>query len=134
MVIILAQELCLRSDNDEADALPRRLFFKTPTWDAPDGAAQARSAEQQGNTFPSSFPGPAPTELGASDSEEVSSNLADASLPGVPTEAEQRSNSLSRGGTAARSVTAPLARFVNGGNGPEDRAMVCVARNGVHGI
>jgi len=31
-------------------------------------------------------------------------------------------------------VTAPLVRFVNGGNGPEDRAMVCVARNGAHGF
>ena len=96
-VITLAQELCLRGDNEEADALLKVVFQNANAGRAGD-AAQARSAERQGNTFPSSFPGPAPTEPGASDSEEALSNLADASLPGVPTEAEQRSNSLSRGG------------------------------------
>ena len=41
---------------------------------------------------------------------------------------------ISAGRRAARSVTAPLARFVKCGIGPEDRAMVCAARNGAHGF
>ena len=39
----------------------------------------------------------------------------------------------SAGRRSARSVTVPLARFVKGGNGPEDRRMICAARNAAEG-
>ena len=88
---------------------------------------------QKGNTF-LSFPGTAPTELGASASEGASSKLAGVEPPRSSHGGGAKVQLTSAGRRLARRVTASLARFVTGGNGPEDRAMVCAARNGAHGF
>ncbi len=98
-------------------------------------SAGERSGRAVRNHLSLPFPGPAPSERGASASEKVSANLADAKPPQLPMEAEQRPNSLSAERRFARSVTAFAVRAAC-----KERsvwrtvAMICAARNEAHGF
>jgi len=98
------------------------------------GAAQARSAEQQGNTFRSLFPSQRGNERGRAPARWNLPTWSARSLPNNPRRLSKGSTDIRRVEVRTKRDSFCCARFVKGGNGPEDRAMICAARNEAHGF